>query len=95
MFYSNNMSNKSNKRARSSSPNDYREQHTEYAEYNINFTLNSSLDVLMCEKENKSERNTYLETEQTNAVRYFLWQGCPLYYSFNLKFFIKRIFNCF
>ena len=86
------MSNKSNKRTRSSSPNDYKEQHTEY---DINFTLNSSLDVLMCEKENEPERNTYLETEQTNAVRYFLWQDCLLYYSFNLKFFIKSIFNCF
>ena len=86
------MYNKFNKRARSSSSNDYSEQ---YTEYNINFTLNSSLDILMCEKENEPERNTYLETEQTNAVRYFLWQGCPLYYSFNLKFFIKRIFNCF
>ena len=54
------MSNKFNKRARSSSSNDYSEQ---YTEYNINFTLNSSLNVLICEKKNELERNTYLETE--------------------------------
>jgi hypothetical protein len=58
---SNNMSNsKYNKRARSSSPDDYREQ---------------SSDILMFEKENEPERNIDLEIEQINTVRYFFFCG--------------------
>ena len=67
---------KYNKRARSSSPDNYKEQYTEC----LNLILNDSSDILMCNKENELKNNTDLEIKQINAVRYFFIAKF-LYYS--------------
>ncbi|GBC09501.1 hypothetical protein RclHR1_08910005 [Rhizophagus clarus] len=60
---SNMSNNKCNKRARSSSPDDYKEQHAEY----INLILEDSLNTSIFEKKNEQEKNKDFEIEQINV----------------------------
>ena len=75
---SNISNNKYNKKARISSSDNYKEQHTEY----VNLILDNSSDVLISEKENEPERNIDLEIEQINMLSISLCQNFPLYILF-------------